>query len=130
MAYYERYENLLKVIKASDEEYASDDIRDVEEGVEAIGLYINSIFTMERLIPIIRLRYEGPEIGEKIEELDKSRRIYHDGAMAKSELINKICKLYGVSRMFTIEEGKRWLYTEEFKKLFDEFVEHGIFKKE
>lgn len=90
--------------------------------------YVNTIYNMERLLPILKFRYEGQEYRDHVMDLDSSRRSAHEAAMASCRTINRICESVGLEHMFA-EYDERSFYTDMLIRLYNDFVSAGVIEK-
>ena len=73
--------------------------RDIlSDAMESFVNYVRSVYTMMVKLPIIRLHYDEDEVKDRIEELDRSRRLAHENAINACRLINRLCDAYDVDR--------------------------------
>ena len=59
-------------------------------------------------MPMIRLLYQDEQVPERIHELDQGRRNRHDALISGVKILNRLCDLYGVERVFQGDTGDRW----------------------
>lgn len=118
----EMYLNLVEAIKNSPEtEYIDDDLKSVLRAMNSFSSYVLSVYNMETNIPIIRFRYEGEELREKIQNLDENRRLTHESAIANVSLLNNICRLYNVDEIFTGDKTDRYQVADFCEEVVSEF---------
>lgn len=93
----EKYETLLKeVIKDEDKDFL---LETIEDKVSSFPRYVEQVYNMEVLIPILYARYEGEELRDKITNLDLSRRMAHESAIAACSCLNRLCDSFGVPKI-------------------------------
>lgn len=71
----------------------------IEDKVKAFPRYVETVYSMEVLTPIIYARYEGAEIREKVTALDESRRMAHESAIASCSCLNRLCGMMGIENL-------------------------------
>lgn len=104
---YFNYENYLMLIakindavKAGDED-ADDDLDVVTYAFDSFFDYVKNVDMSESRIKSAYIRYENKELVDTIMAIDRSRRIFHEAAIAQTNLINRVAKLYSVDKIFT-----------------------------
>lgn len=86
----------------------------LEERIEKLPKYFSCVITMNTQIGVIRVMCDDPEeIGRRIEQLDRARRMAHISAVMAINQINRLCTSYGVQKVFQFPEiGDRELFAE------------------
>lgn len=80
----------------------------IKERMQKICGYVESVTAMEYSIPIIRARYEGQDLIDKIQKFDNNRHIAHEAAIASVKQLNRLCVSEGVSKLFDGDETDRY----------------------
>ena len=120
------YENYTALVAVAQENGFLDLVEDM---VNSVDRYVSKIFNMETLLPVVRFRYEGAELREKIMELDQSRKIAHDACMSYINILNRSLLMFGQTRFIDLpEDSHRDLYSVEIINFHSMLVEHGILK--
>lgn len=78
-------------------EFAEETLRDA---LERILRYPNCVIHMSNMMELWRsvLRYEGEDYRDRVEKLDKDRRIKHDAAITSISMLNRICEKLGIDQ--------------------------------
>ena len=87
------------------------DDRDMLEFLEDAGNrfvnYVDSVVRMEKNIPIIRFTKEGQDLIDAIEGLDRTRRNYHEAAIAAVKSLGRAARADGLEPIFDGDETDR-----------------------
>lgn len=59
-------------------------------------------------IPIVRARYEGQNLIDRIEALDRNRRIAHERAIMGVQRLNRYSRMFGLPTFFDGDENDRY----------------------
>lgn len=98
--YVEKEKELMDAMKQTGFELfdgSSDDAYDTLERIfMAFVDYANCVIRMQVMVPIWRNRYEGEDLRDKIQEIDHTRRIYHEAAISSLVKLNRLCKMHGL----------------------------------
>lgn len=72
----------------------------ISDAIRSFANYACCVAHMQRMIQvwIMTSRYEGQEFRDKVEALDRKRRIAHDAAIANLSMLNRICDMLDVER--------------------------------
>lgn len=108
-----------------------DDVFDIiNDGLEAFGNYVISVYNMETRITILRFRTEDPsEFQDEVMRLDQARRNAHEAAIAMSSAINRIAKQLSVD-VLCPETDDRNVIAEFCADITMEFFKRGQDNKE
>lgn len=85
----------------TDEEAAKECAEEtLQDALESILRYPNCVIHMSNMMELWRtvLCYEGEDYRDRVEKLDKDRRIKHDAAIAAISMLNRICKILGIDQ--------------------------------
>lgn len=102
--YKERVQKLLAVIDKKNE--GQPGARDfvfnaIEKSLKSFADYTNVVYSMETQMMIARHRIDDPkEYQDLVMRLDQSRRAAHEGAIAATSMLNRICDISGVERVY------------------------------
>ena len=91
---------LIEAINKSHEKYKDDDLQAVEEFINDCGRYVEKVTAMEAAISAARFRLEPEDYRQLIMELDRSRKLAHDALIASVRLVNRLCGVYGVQKVY------------------------------
>lgn len=87
--------------------------------------YQNHVINMSIVQPIIYQRYEGAEIRDKVMELDSTRKIKHDAAIANANMLNRICEGYGIAPMVNVDTKDRYAVADFIGQFCSEIYEEN-----
>lgn len=97
------YENLVAALR-EDEEM----LEFIKERMSHICNYVDKVTMMEYSIPLLNARYDGQNLRDKIENLDRQRRIAHEMAIAATKQLNRLCVAEGINKLFDGDEDDRY----------------------
>ena len=92
----EKFLNLVNACKND-----SEMLEIIESDMKALGEYVYAVHMMETSIPIIHINYEGEELRDRVEKLDRNRRDHHDRAIMGVKRLNRFAEMEGVEKIFT-----------------------------
>lgn len=109
----ERERQLLRAMKEQDfQPYFNGDRGDAFNTIagvfDSLLEYQNAVIRMTAMQPIIRARYEGQELREKMADLDSIRHSSHEAAIANIAMLNRICDAYGAEKIADIDTTDRY----------------------
>ena len=99
----EKYSALVAVLSVDEEM-----LEFVSERMAHLCNYVDRVVQMEYSIPLLRARYEGQDLIDKIENLDRARRSAHELAIAAVRQLNRLCVAEGVEKLFSGDESDRY----------------------
>lgn len=99
----EKFLNLVNACKND-----SEMLEIIESDMKALGEYVYAVHMMETSIPIIRINYEGEELRDRVEKLDRNRRDHHDRAIMGVKRLNRFAEMEGVEKIFTGDVEDRY----------------------
>lgn len=116
-------ENFLNLIEAfrTDE----DVLKMITYNMAAFSEYVASVYILETNIPIIRMRYEGQDARDRIQKLDRKRRICHEAAINAVRQLNRWAKLKKVEPIYSGDENDRNQIANFCIEIVKEFFEDG-----
>lgn len=89
----------------SDEDTTYEEAREyaektISDAIRSFANYVCCVAHMQRMIQVwvMSSRYKGKEFRDKVEDLDRKRRIAHDAAIANLSMLNRICDTLDVER--------------------------------
>lgn len=92
-------EKFMALVEAAKKDEDSDFLLEtIEDKIMTFPRYVETVYSMEMLTPVIYARYEGVELRDKIMNLDESRRMAHEGAIAACNCLNRLCDSLGVEK--------------------------------
>lgn len=98
--YVEKEKELMDAMRQNDFELFDGNSDDAYDTLERIFMafvdYANCVIRMQVMVPIWRNRYEGEDLRDKIQEIDHTRRIYHEAAISSLVKLNRLCKMHGL----------------------------------
>lgn len=77
-----------------------EDLEFVENRLDKIPNYFNSVITFNVRMPILMAMYEGEEFRDKMSKLDSNRRYAHIAMCDAINQINRLCRAYEVDVIF------------------------------
>lgn len=91
--------NFIALVEA----YKDDDTKlaMIEKAMNSLSEYVDAVYGMETNMFIVRFRYEGEEVRERITAMDTHRRRTHDAAIVYVNILSRMADMAGVPRMFT-----------------------------
>lgn len=92
----EKFLNLVNACKND-----SEMLEIIESDMKALGEYVYAVHMMETSLPIIHINYEGEELRDRVEKLDRNRRDNHDRAIMGVKRLNRFAEMEGVEKIFT-----------------------------
>lgn len=96
---------LLNAIK--DKETDPEEIKDLEQFISdkfnSFSRYNSIVMNFEMQVTLWKTFYEPEQYLDKIERLDKSRRLAHVDATVSINQLNRLCKTYNVPEIFDIK---------------------------
>lgn len=97
----ERITMLTNAINKETDTHRDSDLETVEDFINDCGAYVDKVTAMESALAIARFRMEPEDYRELIIRLDRNRKYAHDALIASVRVINRLCKNYGVSQVYT-----------------------------
>lgn len=99
-------EKFLSLVSAYKDD---EDVLDiVKNDIQAVGEYVNAVYMMETTIPILRTRFDGQKLRDRIEKLDSNRRFCHDRAIMGVKRLNRFAKMEGLEPIFSGDTDDRY----------------------
>lgn len=92
----EKFLNLVNACKND-----SEMLEIIESDMKALGEYVYAVHMMETSLPIIHINYDGQELRNRVEKLDRNRRDHHDRAIMGVKRLNRFAEMEGVEKIFT-----------------------------
>ncbi|HYE81560.1 MAG TPA: DUF3232 domain-containing protein [Clostridia bacterium] len=108
---------LDSIADSGDEQYA-DAMKDL---IESAAEYIKKVAVHESEKSVARLSMEGDKYGEYIQQLDGNRRTAHNKLISDVRVVNRLCKLYGISLMFEGDENNRIEIADFAQQIINEY---------
>lgn len=122
---FEKYYNLVNAIKnEKDLETRNDVLELVSSRMDSFRKYVNTVYKQTVLTPLIYMRYDGDILRDKIERLDKDRRLAHESAISSCQVLNRICEKYNVEH-FCPETTDRYIVADFCSKITNEAFDIG-----
>ena len=104
----------------------ADNIEFLESRLDTFRIYVNAVTSMEYRIPILKFKMEGESLRDVIMELDKSRKICHDNAIATCSAFNRISEQLGLEPFFEGDTNDRHQVAEFAGEFVNELYQQGI----
>lgn len=113
-----------KLIKVADKE----DLDIIQESIDSFPEYIDSIVKMETGIKVAKFRCNTQdEFVEEIQRLDRNRYYCHNAAIVSVKVLNRLCDLYKVEKIFKGDIESRQEVADFAKEVVD--IYYSIRKK-
>ena len=87
----------------------------------ALSSYVDAVYMMEISIPLILARYEGEEVRDRIQELDRRRRMKHERAITAVKRLNRFAEMEQVSPIFAGDMSDRYAVADFCQACVNEF---------
>ena len=87
----------------------------------ALSSYVDAVYMMEISIPIILARYEGEEVRDRIQELDRRRRMKHERAITAVKRLNRFAEMEQVNLIFSGDTSDRYAIADFCQACVNEF---------
>jgi len=100
MQYKEKIDRLIKAVNQSDDSEKSEYLQAIETMIADCGKYIERVTAMEAAQCTARFRLEPGEYRDLIVRLDRARKFAHDSMMVSVKLVDRICALMGVEKVY------------------------------
>lgn len=110
--------NYLTIVEAASDDY--DMLEIINSDMNALELYVQSVYTMEVTIPVVRARYEGEEVRDRITALDRNRRAAHERAIIAVKRLNRFSGILGVAPLFEGDVNDRYQIADFCHKVVSE----------
>lgn len=121
------FKQLVEAMKKQDDDYKYEDLEMLNYNMASFGEYVKTVYYQNYSMPIKYAMYEGEDLREAIENMDKSRRIKHEAAIAACSQINRECDRLNVPR-FCPETDDRYIVADFCAQVSVEFFLDGIGK--
>ena len=73
----------------------------IQRSMNALGEYVNSVYSMEYKMEILRFRLEPEDFRDAVMEMDRARRNAHEAAIDACRILNRICEQAGIENFYT-----------------------------
>jgi|LSQX01.3.fsa_nt_gb hypothetical protein len=119
-----RVQELIEKLQAYEDIDLSQDATEyIEEILKSCGEYIKRVNDMESAIQVARFIMEDKDYREYISNLDRSRKLAHDGVIANVAILNRYCRLVELPPIYKGDLNSRIEVAEFAKKVVDEYFE-------
>lgn len=110
-----RIDKLINVVRNNTE-----DLSLVESSLKTFPDYIDSIIKMEVGIKMARIRANSQEeLVEEIQRLDRNRHYCHNSAIMSAKVLNRLCDMYGVEKIYKGDVDCRQQVADFAKEIVD-----------
>lgn len=99
---FEAYKMLLNAVNEKDANDAAELLEShelIEMGLKSCVDYVERVDAMELALPRLMATTSGAEYRDRVGSLDSSRKIAHDAAISQAKIVNRMCRMYGVSNV-------------------------------
>lgn len=93
----ERFEELTKKLSIMGDDML---LESVKFAIDSCGNYVEAVNAMEAVLTVQRFRLEPDEFREAVSEADKRRRNIHNGLIANVTILNRVCVMAEVEKIF------------------------------
>lgn len=93
----ERFEELTKKLSIMGDDML---LESVKFAIDSCGNYVEAVNAMEAVLTVQRFRLEPDEFREAVSEADKRRRNIHNGLIANVTILNRVCIMAEVEKIF------------------------------
>lgn len=69
--------------------------------------YANAVITQQQQLPIIYARYEGEDLRDRVESLDRRRRNIHECAISSVNVLNRLSSRLGLEPFADVDTSDR-----------------------
>ncbi len=73
-------------------EAEADAIGTIKEAMESFARYADMVIRMQYMTPIYYAEYDGKDLHNSIEALDRNRTSAHENAIANLKILNRMCR--------------------------------------
>lgn len=112
ITYIEKEKKIIQKLKNTNYELFDGDKDDaldfISDKLDAFPNYANIVINQQIVTPIIYERYEGQEIRDRIEDLDKKRRSAHEQAIDGLNILNKLSNNLGLEPFAKVDTSDRY----------------------
>lgn len=101
-----------------------DDKEIVQDVCNNCARYVQRVVEMENSINLARFILEPEEYRRRIEDLDAARRSTHNVVITDMKVLNRLCKLYDLPAICTVDVTDRYAVANFAKVIVDELFEN------
>ena len=113
-------EKINKLIEVADKE----DLDIIQDSIDSFPKYIDSIVKMEVGATIAKHRCNTQdEFVAEIQRLDKNRRIIHNSAITSAKILNRLCNLYKIEKIYEGDVEDRYEVADFAKEVVDVYYQ-------
>lgn len=130
MSYRAKQILIINALKATGYKMFDGDSADamdfLERNLTSFPDYANVVIREQIMHPIWRVRYDGQELRDRIQDLDHTRRIKHDAAIASVNVLNRFSKNLGLEPFADIDTSDRHAVAAFIGSYVNEMYNNGI----
>lgn len=130
MTFIEKVNNLLKKLEETNYEYFDKDKEEaldfVEEYLNKLIKYINIVVKEQEMKQIWKLRYDGEQLRDHLQDIDKERSIIHDAAINSLNILNRLSENLGLEPFADVDTKDRHAVAELLGEYTHELFQRGI----
>lgn len=106
-----------------------DDMLDIiESDIKSLGEYVHTVYMMEASLTVLRSRFEGQDLRDRIASLDQNRRLSHERAIMGVKRLNRFAEMEGLEPVFGGNVDDRYQIADFCKAAVDELFDGRIGK--
>lgn len=129
MSYLEKEIEILQTLKSRnyDAFHGNKDraLDFVSKKIRSFPEYMDVVIRQQTMMPIWRLKYDGPEFRERCQDIDNSRRLTHDNAIASINGLNRLCDKLGLEPFSTVDTKDRYAVADMIAGYVNEVYQAG-----
>jgi hypothetical protein len=116
----EKFSELVSRLKSINENEMA---KDVDEIIRSCGNYIERVNAMESCITVLRFTLDLEDYRTRLQELDKARKLSHNGLITNVKLLNRYCKLAEMDPIYDGDLDSRIQIAEFANRVVNEMFE-------
>ena len=95
-----RVSALIDAINNSNDTHKANDLEAVEDFIKDCGRYVDARTAHQAASQVARFRMDTEAYQAYIVNLDRNRRAAHDTVMVNIRLMNRLCRIYHLDKMY------------------------------
>lgn len=111
-------DNLVKAYKDD-----KDVLEMIYDSLESMSSYVKAVNSMENTITVLRFKMDPEEYHIRVQELDRNRKIIHDGVISSIKFLNRISNVAHLPLFYSGDVDDRYEVAtfagEVVKEIFD-----------
>lgn len=103
-------------------------MRFMETKLASFPEYMDVVVRQQTLLPIWKMKYDGQEFRERVQDLDTERRRCHDGAIASVNALNRLSDKLELPPFSRVDTNDRYAVADMISEYVAETYRTGITK--